>query len=79
MRQIQQAQKVAQSGALDFLWEQEQSLVNRLVSAHRGGKLTDRDAAVGIAVISEVRYMSQVLETALTKGIEEARKITTKE
>jgi len=73
---IERAQTVAQSGLLDYLWEAEQSLVNRLVASHRAGKLADRDAAVGVAVISEIRNMQKGLELTLIRGEAEAERLT---
>ena len=50
--QIALAQGLVQSGALELVRNREVTTLNHLVSAHFAKTLTDRDAAIGIAVIA---------------------------
>lgn len=66
---IDRAQAAAQSGAMELLMEREAKVLNGLVSAHSAGKLSDRDAAIGIAVIAEFRSLIRAMQRAVSDGI----------
>lgn len=74
---VGRAQELAQSGTVNSLLDQADALLDRAVSAHRAGKLTDRDAAVALAVISELWAAAGKATRAITKGAEAAQSITT--
>jgi hypothetical protein len=75
--QIERAQAVAQSGALELVKSQEVRILNRLVGAHRSAAgLADRDAAIGIAVISELRSIANEMVNAVTQGTDAALKLS---
>jgi len=59
---------ISQSGVLQALRGQEKSLLDNMIASHRSKKLSDRDAAVGIAVISELRSAHGKLQRALQQG-----------
>lgn len=65
---IQLAQSLAQSGSPELLQSEEVRLLNELVSAYNSGKLTDRDAAIGIAVIARIRRVFNKIQQAIVKG-----------
>lgn len=77
LKAIERAQEVAQSGVVHEFLDQADSLLNRLVAGHRGGKLSDRDAAVGIAVISELRMAAEKANRVVLKGVEAGEALTT--
>lgn len=69
-QRVERAQAAAQSGLMELLTMREAQVVTRLVSAHIAGKLTDRDAAIGIAVIAEFRSLNRAMQRAVADGIE---------
>lgn len=73
---IEKAQAVVQSGAPGHLAAQEAAIVDRLVGAQRGGKLTDRDAAIGIAVIAELRSVASKMTRDVLQGTDAALTLT---
>jgi len=72
---IDAAQAITQSGAPELLRSEEAKVVSELVSAYNGGKLTDRDAAIGIAVIARIRRIFNNLQRTLTEGIDAGHKL----
>ena len=73
---IEQAQAVAQSGAIELVRQREVRVLDMLVSAHRGNKLLDRDAAVGIATIAALRQLRQDMEGAVRQGTDAGHSLT---
>lgn len=73
---VAKAQAVVQSGATNHLAKQEAAIVDRLVGAHRGAKLTDRDAAIGIAVIAELRSVATKMTRDVVQGTDAALNLT---
>lgn len=71
-----QTQAITQSGVLGALHAQEKAILDALVGAHRGKKLTDRDAAIGIATISEIRGVLSKLDRALMAGFDQMQQLT---
>lgn len=74
---LERAQAVARSGVTHALLDQADVLIDRAVFAHRAGKLNDRDAAVTIAVVSELRSAADKAQHAFLKGIEAGENLTT--
>jgi hypothetical protein len=74
---VERAQEAAQSGLEAQLVASEAAVLARLVRAHRDGKLTDRDAAVGIALISELRAATDKTRRTILRGVEAGHAITT--
>lgn len=74
---IERAQAVVQSGTVNELLDQADALLDRLVAAHRSGTLADRDASVGIAVISELRMAANKAHRAVLMGVEAGESLTT--
>lgn len=74
---VSRAQELAQSGTVNSLLDQADALLDRAVSAHRAGKLTDRDAAVALAVISELWAAAGKATRAIIQGTEAAKDLTT--
>ena len=73
---IERAQGIAQSGSIELISAEEAKLLNKLVSAHSEGKLTDRDAAVGIGTIAALRAIKVRLNKALNEGIYAGKQLT---
>lgn len=73
---IERAQGFAQSGAIELIRAQEVKIINKLVSAHHSAKLTDRDAAVGIAVIANIRMMVSEMDSAVRQGVVAGKALT---
>lgn len=73
---IDRAQGIVQSGAIELIRRQEVKIINRLVSAHHSGTLTDREAAIGIAVVASVRMMISEMDSAIRQGTAAGHAIT---
>lgn len=73
---IERAQAVVQSGATGHLAAQERTILDRLIGAHRGATLTDREAAIGIAVISELRTVASKMNRDVLRGTDAAITLT---
>lgn len=73
---IDRAQGFAQSGAIELIRGQEVKIINRLVSAHHSAKLTDRDAAIGIAVIANIRTLISEMDSAVRQGVSAGKALT---
>lgn len=73
---IDRAQGVAQSGAIELVRAREVRILDMLVSAHSGGKLDDRAAAIGIARIADLRMLRTEMERAVTQGARAALSLT---
>lgn len=67
---IEKAQGIAQSGAIELIRGQEVKIINKLVSAHHSARLTDRDAAIGIATIAGLRTILSDMDRAVRQGVE---------
>jgi hypothetical protein len=67
---IERAQAVTQTGLVHEFLDQADALLDRAVGAHRAGSLTDRDAAVAIATISELRMAANKANRAVLQGTE---------
>lgn len=74
---IERAQAAAQSGLEAQLAAQEAAVMARLVQAHRDGKMTDRDAAIGIALISELRAAASKTRRTILQGQVAGETLTT--
>lgn len=74
---LERAQAVARSGVTHALLDQAEALIDRAVAAHINGKLTDRDAAVAIATVTELRSAANKAQHAFLKGIEAGENLTT--
>lgn len=59
------------------LLDQADSALDRLVARHRTGQMTDREAAVGVALISELRSAADKAHRDIIKGTEAGEQITT--
>jgi molybdopterin synthase catalytic subunit len=73
---LERAQAVARSGITHMLLDQADELVDRAVFQHRNGKLSDRDAAVVIATVSELRSAANKAQQIFIKGIEAGEALT---
>lgn len=74
---LERSQAVARSGITNALLDQADAAVDRAVAAHVNGKLTDRDAAVVIAMVAELRSAARQAQHAFLKGIEAGEHLTT--
>jgi hypothetical protein len=54
----------------DTLLDQADSILDRAIAALRGGKLSDRDAALAVAMISEIRSAADKAHRNTVKGLE---------
>jgi len=73
---IETAARITASGAPELIRETEVRIINELVSAHSAGKLTDRDAAIGIAVIARLRLIFNKMQRAVTQGSDAGERLT---
>lgn len=73
---IDRAQGIAQSGSIELIRAQEVKIINKLVSAHHSAKLTDRDAAIGIAVIATIRTIVSEMDSAIRQGVAAGKALT---
>lgn len=73
---IERAQGVSQSGVVELIRSQEAKIIHRLVGAHHGGNLTDRDAAIGIATVASLRTILSDMDRTVRQGVEAASKLT---
>ena len=74
---VEKAQAISGSGVVDQLLNQADGLLTQAVNRHRGGTLSDRDAAVCVATISELRSAAHKAQHAYLKGVEAGEKLTT--
>lgn len=74
---IDLAQAVTQGGVGELIAAQEVSILNKLVSAYRGGKMLPGDALTGIAVISELRLLRSRALRAVQAGADAVENLTT--
>ena len=74
---IARAQELAQSGTVGSLLDQADSLLDRAIGQLRSAAgLSDRDAAVCIAVISELRGAASRANREIIKGTEAGQDLT---
>ena len=73
---IARAQAVAQSGIVELIEKREVSVLMQLVGAYRSNKLTDRDAAIGIATIANLRSMREDMTRAVLRGTDAGQSLT---
>jgi len=73
---IERAQAIAQSGIVELVKGAAVSVLDKSVRAYYDRKLTDRDAAVAIATIAELRALAGKLENQLIRGTIEGEKLT---
>lgn len=57
-KRLNRVQMAARSDLAKLVYERECRIVDRLVSAYRGGTLKPEDILGGIAAISELRFMA---------------------
>ena len=76
---VEKAQAIAQSGVVHELLDQADAVLDRLVGAYNGRTLTDRDAAVGIATIAELRRAASRGTHAIAKGVAAGEQLTRSE
>jgi hypothetical protein len=76
LEKIALAQSISQSGVVELVRAREVRLVDMLVRAHRDSKLTDRDAAVGVATISALRSFADEMERAVQQGNDAATQLS---
>ena len=74
---LEKSQAIARSGVTHSLLDQADAIVDRAVAAHVNGKLTDRDAAVAIAAVAELRSAANKAQHAFLRGIEAGENLTT--
>lgn len=74
---LERSQAVARSGITNALLDQADALIDRAVLAHVNAKLSDRDAAVTIATVAELRSAAHKAQHAFLKGIEAGENLTT--
>jgi hypothetical protein len=73
---LEKAQGIARSGVTDYLLDQADNLIDRAVASLRSGTLSDRDAAVALAVVSELRSAANKAQQTYLKGIEAGEALT---
>ena len=73
---LSRGQAAAQSGLLELLHARESKILVDLVARHQSGKLADRDAAIGIAVLSEIRSTIRSITRAINEGIDAGASLT---
>lgn len=76
IKAIEQSQTIVQSGVLELLRSEESKMLTALVNASDTGKLTDRDAAIGIAVIARIRRIFNGLNRIINAGVDAGHKLT---
>ena len=79
IKNIEAAQAVAQSGATDLVAREQAHILDTLVQEHRAHRLTDRDAAIGIATISALRTVAATMQRAILRGVSEGEHLTSGE
>jgi hypothetical protein len=72
---IQRAQTIVQSGLPELLRAEETKIVTELVNACNAGKLNDRDAAIGVAVIARIRRIWNSCNRHLSEGVDAGHKL----
>jgi molybdopterin synthase catalytic subunit len=73
---IEAAQAATQMGLVHEYLDQADAVLDRAVGAHRAGRLSDRDAAVVIAVISELRIAANKANRVVLQGVEAGETLT---
>lgn len=73
---IDRAQSVAQSGVIELIRAQEAKVINKLVGEYHGKSLTDRDAAIGIATIANLRRLISEMDREVRQGVAAAAQLT---
>ena len=73
---VEQTQTIVQSRLPELLRAEEAKIITELVNAHNSGKLSDRDAAVGVAVLARIRRIYSSLDRAITSGIAAGHRLT---
>jgi hypothetical protein len=66
---IDKAQGIAQSGVIELIRAREVKIINTLVSAYHSGKMTERDAAIGIATIAALRMILSDMDREVRQGV----------
>lgn len=65
---IARAQIIAQSGSIELVQAESGRILNTLFAQSDAGKLSDRDAAVGISTLAALRRVARSMERAVTRG-----------
>lgn len=73
---VEQTQTIVQSRLPELLRAEEAKIITELVTLHNSGKLSDRDAAVGVAVLARIRRIYSSLDRTITAGIIAGQRLT---
>lgn len=73
---IEDSQAIMQGGAPELIARQEAKVLSSSIASFKQGALTDRDAAIALAVIANLREVQSALQKAVLRGQQAAEFLT---